>query len=216
MKSLQIFLNENLENHIVNEGKIWDAIKDWFKKLFEPSDREFDRYNVENKISGSNLANYKKYLNENFDVKNLKLKPITKKDLKNVVYPNGEEPNEDGEIGFYNFIDNINDKKDNTEYFVYVYEDIKVKDTSCIINCIYEGKKIELLKIQILKEFSTLLPIKRALELLFANKEFKKDSTQVVFKENTDKSFYKQLINDSEFESQYDKENNQNIAIKNI
>lgn len=215
MKSLQEYILENVDND-VNEGKIWDAIKDWFKKFFEPSDREFDRYNPDNKISGMNLENYQKYLEDNFDIKDLKFKEIRKKDLKNIVYPNGEEPNKDGEIGFYNFIDNVNNKKDTTEYFGFIYEDKNVKDSPCLINCIHEGDKIELLNIQIIKEFINLFSIKQAINLLLSIKDFKQNAKQIIFKENTNKSLYQQLINDNEFEETFDKENNQNIAIKNI
>lgn len=211
MKSLQEYLLENID-----EGKIWDSIKDWFKKLFEPSDREFDRYNPDNKISGINLNNYQKYLDENFDSKNLKLQQLDKKSLKTIVYPNGEEPNEDGEIGFYKFIDNVNISKDNTEYYGFIYDEKNAKDTACLINCKHNGNNIELLNIQVIKEFMTLFPIKNALKLLLSIKQFTQEANQVIFKETTDKTLYKQLINDCEFESQYDKENNTNIAIKNI
>ena len=62
MITLQEYLIEHLD-----EGKIWDSIKGWFKSLFEPSEKEFDRYGKEeNRIEGEKLVKFKKYLEENF------------------------------------------------------------------------------------------------------------------------------------------------------
>ena len=68
MKSLQEYILENVDNEI-NEGNIWNSIKNWFKKLFEPSDRQFDRWNPDNKISGENLERYTQYIENTFNSK---------------------------------------------------------------------------------------------------------------------------------------------------
>ena len=41
MITLQEYLIEHLD-----EGKIWDSIKNWFKNLFEPSDKESDYFGL--------------------------------------------------------------------------------------------------------------------------------------------------------------------------
>lgn len=215
MKSLQTYILENIDQDI-NEGELWDSIKEWFKKLFEPTDKKFDRYNPDSDINGIILDEYIQYLDEHFDKKYLKLKKLTKEDLKKIVYPNGKEPNEEDQIGFYKFIDDVNKKDDKSLYFGFIYDEKNIKDTSCLINIIYKDNKIEILNIQILKEFNKYLPLKKIISLLIKNETFIKNCSAIFIKETTDKEVYKQLINDSEFEKEFDKKNNTNIATKNL
>lgn len=215
MKSLQEYVLENVDQNI-GEGKVWDTIKDWFKSLFEPTDRKFDRYNPDNDISGLTLDEYIEYLDDNFNEKYLKFKKIDKKELKKMVYPNNIEPNKDGEIGFYNFIDNIDKDDDNTLYFAFVYDEKNIKDTVCLINCINKDNKIELLNVQILKEYIKFLPIKRIIDISIKDESFVNSAKSIFIQEKTDKNLYNQLINDCEFDKEYDKELNQNIATKEL
>ena len=212
MKSLQTYLIENLDNSTIEEGKILDAIKEWFKNLFSPSKKKFDRYNPENQLIGTTLSDYKEYLKENFDIKNIDLKNINFDELKKIVYPNGNEPSIEDKVGFYDFIDNIDNKDKDTDYIAYIYQESNIKDTACLINCIKSGKKIELLKIQVINEFENLLTIKEIIRLLKSNKELIEDIKEIFIKENTNKNLYKQLINDCDFESKYDENRNINIA----
>jgi len=211
MKSLQTYLIENLDNTI-EEGKILDAIKEWFKNLFSPSKKKFDRYNPEKPLIGTTLSNYKEYLKENFNMKNIEIRYIGFDELKKIVYPNGNEPSIEDKVGFYDFIDNIDDKDKDTDYFAFFYRESDIKDTACLVNCIKSNKRVELLKIQVVNEFENLLPIKDVIEQLKSNEEFIEDIKEIFIKENTNKNLYKQLINDCGFESEYDEKKNINIA----
>lgn len=211
MKSLQSYILEHIDND-VNEGKILDAIKEWFKKLFEPSDRKFDRYNSDNGLNGTNLSNYETYLKDNFDIKNIEIKKLDLETLKKIVYPNGEEPNTEEQIGFYEFIDNIDEKENNSDYFGLIYKDSEVKDTAVLLNSVNNGGKIEILKLQVIKEFINLLKLNDVIKLLKQNKEFIGTYKIMYIKQNTNKELYNQLINDCGFIEEYDKTKNENIA----
>jgi len=204
MQSLQEYLLENLD-----EGKIWDSIKEWFKSLFEPSDKEFDRYGKEtNRIEGGNLVKFKKYLEENFTEDNIKIQPFeNQKNLNKVIYPNGIEPNEDEEFGFYEFTGELDKKSD---YFGLVYEDSNVKDTACLVNSKSNNKDIEIIKLQVIQEFIKYLPVKNVIKLLKESNEFVNEAKRLVVKEKKNKDLYNQVINDCKFEKLY--ENEENIA----
>ena len=205
MKSLQTYLIENLD-----EGKIWDSIKDWFKSLFEPSDKDFDRYGKEqNRIEGENLVRYKKYLEENFTESAIRIEKIEKlKDLNKIIRPNGTEPSVEEKFGFYEFADKLDDK---TDYFGLVYDDSKVKDTACLVNSKVNDKGLEIMKLQVIQEFSKYLPIRIVIKLLKESKEFIGESKTLVVKEKTNKDLYNQVINDCKFEKKY--EDDENIAV---
>ena len=204
MQSLQEYLLENLD-----ECKIWDSIKEWFKSLFEPSDKEFDRYGKEtNRIEGGNLVKFKKYLEENFTEDNIKIQPFeNQKNLNKVIYPNGIEPNEDEEFGFYEFTGELDKKSD---YFGLVYEDSNVKDTACLVNSKSNNKDIEIIKLQVIQEFIKYLPVKNVIKLLKESNEFVNEAKRLVVKEKKNKDLYNQVINDCKFEKLY--ENEENIA----
>lgn len=204
MITLQEYLLENLD-----EGKIWDSIKDWFKSLFEPSDKEFDRYSKdENSIEGENLIKYKKYLEDNFSEENIKIQKFTNlKDLKKAIYPNGIEPNREENFGFYEFTDELDKESD---YFGLVYENSNVKDTTCLVNSKNNGDDIEIIKLQVIQEFLKYLPIKDVIKLLKESNEFTSGAKRLVVKEKKNKDLYNQVINDSKFEKLY--ENEENIA----
>ena len=204
MQSLQEYLLENLD-----EGKIWDSIKNWFKNLFEPSDKEFDRYGKEtNRIEGGNLVKFKKYLEENFTEDNIKIQLFeNQKNLNKVIYPNGIEPNEDEEFGFYEFTGELDKESD---YFGLVYEDRNVKDTACLVNSKSNGEDIEIIKLQVIQEFIKYLPVKNVIKLLKESNEFVNGAKRLVVKEKKNKDLYNQVINDCKFEKLY--ENEENIA----
>ena len=203
MITLQEYLIENLD-----EGKIWDSIKNWFKSLFEPSDKEFDRYGKDaNRIEGGNLVKFKKYLEEHFTEDSITIKQIDQKSLNKVIRPNGIEPNEDEEFGFYEFMGELDEEFD---YFGLIYEDKNVKDTACLVNSKSNGKDIEIMKLQVIQEFTKYLPIKNVIKLLKKSEEFIGESKRLVVKEKINKNLYNQVINDCDFEKLY--ENDENIA----
>jgi len=204
MITLQEYLLENLD-----EGKIWDSIKDWFKSLFEPSDKEFDRYGDEkNRIEGENLVKFKKYLEDNFSEEYIKIQEFNDlKNLNKIIYPNGIEPNKEENYGFYEFTGEL-DKE--TQYFGIIYDEKNVKDTACIINISKNKNDIEIIKLQVIQEFTKYLPIRNVIKLLKKSKEFIGESKRLVVKEKTNKNLYNQVINDCGFEKLY--ENDENIA----
>lgn len=204
MITLQEYLIENLD-----EGKIWDSIKGWFKSLFEPSDKEFDRYGKDtNRIEGGNLVKFKKYLEENFSEEYIKVQLFDDfKNLNKVIYPNGIEPNEEENFGFYEFTGEL-DKE--TQYFGLVYDEKNVKDTACLVNSKPNKDDIEIIKLQVIQEFTKYLPIKNVINLLKKSNEFIGQSKRFIVKEKVNKNLYNQVINDCKFEKLY--ENDENIA----
>jgi len=206
MITLQEYLIEHLDE--VDEGKIWDSIKNWFKSLFEPSDKEFDRYgNDQNRIEGGNLVKFKKYLEENFTEESIKIQQVDNKHLKNIIYPNGSEPNKEENFGFYEFTDKLDE---NSQYFGLIYNDKKVKDTTCLINSNKNGEDIEINKLQVIQEFTKYLPIKNVIKLLSNSNDFIGSAKRLIVKEKSNKNLYNQVINDCGFEKLY--ENDENIA----
>lgn len=202
MITLQEYLLENLD-----EGKIWDSIVGWFKNLFEPSDKEFDRYGKEaNRIEGENLVKFKKYLEENFTEENIEIQQFENlKNLNKVIYPNGIEPNEDEEFGFYEFTGELDEKSD---YFGLIYKDKNVKDTACLVNSKSNGEDIEIIKLQVIQEFVKYLSIKNVIKLLKGSNEFVNEAKRLVVKEKKNKDLYNQVINDCKFEKLYEKDEN--------
>lgn len=212
MKSLQQYIYESIDND-VNEGKIIDAIKNWFKSLFEPSDKQFNRFNEDNALKGSNLSNYIDYLKENFEISKIKINKIEdKKYLKDIVYPNGVEPNYEQQLGFYDFIDNANNEKDKTQYIGLFFEDSECTDVPALINYKKEGEAINIIKIQIIKEFIDFISLNQLIDLIKTEKEFIEDSKTLFIKKDTNKELYNKLVNDCNFKEEYDKSNNENIA----
>jgi len=206
MITLQEYLIEHLDD--IHEGQIWDSIKGWFKSLFEPSDKEFDRYGKDtNRIEGGNLVKFKKYLDENFSEKYIKIKQFDQKSLEKVIRPNGVEPNEEEKFGFYEFNGKLDEK---SQYFGLVYNNKNVKDTACLINSKNNGNDIEIIKLQVIQEFNKYLPIKNVIKLLKKSNEFVGQSKRFIVKEKVNKNLYNQVINDCDFEKLY--ENGENIA----
>lgn len=212
MKSLQQYIYESIDND-VNEGKIIDVIKNWFKSLFEPSDKKFNRFDEEHDLKGSNLSNYIDYLKENFEINKIKVNKIEdKKYLKDIVYPNGVEPNYEQQLGFYDFIDNVNNEKDKTQYLGLFFEDSECTDVPALINYKKEEEAINIIKIQIIKEFIDFISLNQLIDLIKTEKEFIEDSKTLFIKKDTNKELYNKLINDCNFKEEYDKSNNENIA----
>lgn len=207
MITLQEYLIEHLDD--IHEGQIWDSIKGWFKGLFEPSDKEFDRYGKDqNRIEGGNLVKFKKYLDENFSEEYIQIQEIDLKHLKNIIYPNGTEPNEEENFGFYEFNGKLDEK---SQYFGLVYNNKNVKDTACLINSKFNKDDIEIVKLQVIQEFNKYLPIKNVIKLLKKSNEFVGQSKRFIVKEKVNKNLYNQVINDCDFEKLY--ENGENIAV---
>lgn len=215
MISLQQYLIEQYEySDSIQEGKIWDAIKDWFKDLFKPSENiEFDRYNFyndDNENAIQNLEDYKIYIKNNFNKKYCQVKLIESKYLENIIEPNGHKPDEESKTGFYKFID---DDKKGIYYAIFYLEKNKVKDIPCLLKVNKNNDNLEIINIQVIDEFVNVLSLKIVFDILLSS-TLLKDIKQIICKETTNKNLYNQLINDCDFEKKL--VDNNNIAIKEI
>ena len=165
MKSLQDYILEELEyNNEINEGKIWNAIKKWWNNLFYSSgDKTYDRYS---KDFDSDLCNeYVTELKNKFSLNNVRIKKIVNNQaLREIVNPNGVKPDIKKNTGFTDFIDETI-SKDYVIYGIsYITDDIS--DTAALIkvkNCDSSFKEfsnyLEILKIQIINEFTNVLSV---------------------------------------------------------
>lgn len=165
MKRLQDYILEELEyNNEINEGKIWNAIKKWWNNLFYSSgDKTYDRYS---KDFDSDLRNeYVIELKNKFSLNNIRIKKIVNNQaLREIVNPNGTKPDIKKNTGFTDFIDETI-SKDYVIYGIsYITDDIS--DTAALIkvkNCDSSFKEfsnyLEILKIQIINEFTNVLSV---------------------------------------------------------
>ena len=165
MKRLQDYILEELEyNNEINEGKIWNAIKKWWNNLFYSSgDKTYDRYS---KDFDSDLCNeYVTELKNKFSLNNIRIKKIVNNQaLREIVNPNGVKPDIKKNTGFTDFIDETI-SKDYVIYGIsYITDDIS--DTAALIkvkNCDSSFKEfsnyLEILKIQIINEFTNVLSV---------------------------------------------------------
>lgn len=165
MKRLQDYILEELEyNNEINEGKVWNAIKKWWNKLFYSSgDKTYDRYS---KDFDSDLCNeYVTELKNKFSLNNIRIKKIVNNQaLREIVNPNGVKPDIKKNTGFTDFIDETI-SKDYVIYGIsYITDDIS--DTAALIkvkNCDSSFKEfsnyLEILKIQIINEFTNVLSV---------------------------------------------------------
>ena len=210
MKSLQQYLIERYEEDI-NEGAIWDAIKNWFKELFEPTDRPYDRYSSD--FDGAKKKNYISYLKENFSVTNLEIKKVlTEIELTKLISPNGHNPNIENKEGFYKIYNEKFGKDEDFIWYGIIYKDDKVKDCCALFKCKIVNEKMNINTLQILPEYSNIFTLKKFIEFIKNSDEFI-NITKYVFSKDSDKSIYKQLINDCGFDEEYDKKTNKNIAV---
>lgn len=200
MQTLQSYLIDNID-----EGKIWNAIKDWFKDLFNDN-KKYSRYATgKNELSGSNLTNYKEYLQENFDKKSLKLYKLNDRELKEVVYPGGVMPSKEYNFGFYEFLDYKEDKNyKDSEYIGYLYNTKDVSDAAVLLQIKYSNVYIEIIKLQIIEEFEKLLTIEDIIKLLSKNKEIINNYKYIVVNESTNKNLFNQVINDCKFKKEFE------------
>ena len=208
MKHIQYYINENLQNDLINEGKILQAIKSWFKKLFEPTDKQYDRFRDHGQSIKKHPEEYKELINKEFDFEHIVHGPISYKEM-----------NEQFEI--YKGYD-IELNKDH-KYYEGFWVNAKVRD------CIYLADTIELknddtnylqayeiLQILIKDEFKEKINIEDIINILLDKYEKVKyntglpKNTKVIIKEKTNKDIYNIAINKCKF--QKDEQNGEKIA----
>lgn len=207
MKQINEYINENLETRLINEGAIWKAIKNWFKKLFSSEDndylfyktrRKYDRFNYDSKDSKDkgknsitqNKEEYQKYLKSNFSFKFLSLtskKPSLVKEL----------------IDKHNELNFQVDEKH--KYFLGFFWNKSVKDLVYVIDGYLDKSDIYFItNIYIINEYKKYITIKDTIDILLNDKKEvtfinREEFTEVFIKEKDNKELYKHLIKECGF-----------------
>ena len=224
------------ENYYVNEAGIWQKIKDWFKGLFSFNKNDNEDYydwfsgvnnsdKVRNarKLKGSEKKEYDDIVKTNFKGKDCKIIPIKdEKVFKGIISPKGAEPDEKSNSGFWKFVDQPfkNEKTELYHYAVcWVAAEDKKKDSKAfldypaLITFYRHGYDVNILNMQILKEYDNILNYGNLISLIEKNVPslFRK-AKYIQFFEKNDKDIYEKLINDCDFESEYNNKLETNIA----
>lgn len=203
MKDLNKYINENLQNNIINEGKIWDAIKNFFKKifsqddnkyLFKPSKKKFDRFDPNDFITTHN-DEYKEYLKSNFNFKFLASDKKTPKLVKEII-------NHHDELNF--------DIDESHTYYVGIFISKNIKDVVYIVDGEIFNKEEKdnskdyyIYNIHIINEYKEYISMKDISDILLnQKKEMKWNEIEIdnlIITEKDNKELYKQLIKDCNF-----------------
>ena len=210
MKHIQYYINENLQNDLINEGKILQAIKSWFKKLFEPTDKKYDRFRDHGQSIKKHLKEYKELINKEFDFRHIVHGPISYKDIKEQfeIYKGYDiELNKDHKYfeGFW-----VNKLVRDSIYLVDLGDITKDDD--------FENLSVyEILQILIKEEFKDKINIQNIINIMIDNEKNIKYNTpisdfgqKVIIKEKTNKDIYNIAINKCGFKE--DEQNNEKIA----
>lgn len=238
MKSLQEYI---LESQQIEEGKILDTIKNWFKNLFTPSNKKFDRYSVQEEspnrynnynntditnknFSGDNLVEFKEYIDNNFSIANCKILNILQRNLEKIIMPNGIKPDKTQKTGFYNFTDNLK-SKENLTYLGILYEDDNVRDICSLLQYTRLGNLFKILNYQTLEEYSKVMTIKNAIDLLkdylkkYNQKNSQNQLIKIMIEKNDDTNdLFDKLVNDCNFivDKDSSKRNEKDVAYLEI
>lgn len=201
MKSLQEYIIEAVEYDEINEGKIWDAIKNWWNNLFSSSDKKYDVYS--GKLDPQTREEYISDLKQTFDIRKLKLTKVNPSSLDKIVNPSGVKPNKETNDGFWQFTtDNISNDSSTSIYGLsYVTDDIsdtpvlfKVKKSSIDLYNDY----LELIKIQIIDEYNNVLPLNKVIQFILDSNILTNHKGMICLKD-VNKELYNKLFNDCDF-----------------
>lgn len=206
MQTLQEYIFENYDIDNITEGKILDIIKNWFKKLFDPTEKKYDRY-ADTFNDNDNLRNYKDYIDSSFNIKDIKLINITStKDLKYIVDKTIINNDTNSKQGFYRFYPvNKHESLHDVKYISFVYNNENVKDVCALFK--YEIKDsinsnlhnyIKILNMQILPEYEHKFSIESMINLI--HKKFEGKYTVIYISKNySDKKLFKTLHDECNF-----------------
>lgn len=210
MKQINEYINENINHNLIEEGKIWNAIKSFFKKIFEPNDnyylfkysnKKYDRFKNDGEYIAKHDDEFKKYIENNFTFECVSVGIKKPEKVQEII--------------------NIHDKlnftiNENHKYYIGYFIDRKTKDICFII----DGYKSEDIKdyyitdFHIVEEYNKYISNKDIIDLLLNQKKECKfneiDLKKIFIKEKDNKKLYKTLIKDCKFQ----KDNNQsdNVA----
>lgn len=217
MKTLQEYIIESIENDQIDEGKVWDAIKSWFKNLFKGSTKKYDRWN--DNFDGVANANFKTYIGENFNLSSVEIKLVPNNDVMDIVKPLGHTPTKENNDGFWKFVDDTPtlEQSKKIKYFSFMYNDKSTNDACALmkINTEPRGKVLnnyfEIINIQIREEYITKLTLDKVVKLIKNSSEIRKlgKSGMFIYKYTTEKNgylehdntdVYNKLLNDCGFE----------------
>ena len=216
MKTLQEYILESIYTDDVNEGKIWDAIKNWFADLFTTSNKKYDRYST---LNDPLLINdYKEYIKNYFNYNRITIHNVNGSELKKIINSDIKNEFTNETTGFNEFI-NEPEPKNKSQFYILHYKDSNINDIVCIIkakeNNVLVSKYIEIEKLQISDLYSDLLKLNKIINIFktYLNKNATGKKTMYdgfYVCKNVNDELYNMVINDCDFER--DLVDNKNIA----
>jgi hypothetical protein len=208
MKTLQEYILESIDTDDVNEGKIWDAIKNWFSDLFSVSNKKYDRFST---LNDPLLINdYKEHLKYYFDVKKITCHEIKASELKKIISTDLKNNITSETGGFNQFIDEPKERN-KSQFYIFTYKDSNINDIVCIIKAkhtdVLVSKYIEIEKLDISDFYSDIVKLNKIISIfrtyVMDNSVNKKTTYEGFY---TDKSInnniYNMLINDCYFKKE--------------
>ena len=130
MKTLQEYILESIDTDDVNEGKIWNAIKNWFSDLFNVSNKKYDRYST---LNDPLLINdYKEHLKNYFNSNKITVHIVKESELKKLINTDIKNKFTNETTGFNEFI-NEPEAKNKSQFYILHYKDSNINDIVCII-----------------------------------------------------------------------------------
>jgi len=199
MKQINEYINENINHNIIEEGKIWDSIKEFFKKifksddnyyLFKPSKKKYDRFKDDGEYIVKHNNEFKKYIENNFKFSYVSLSTKRVSKMQEIL----------------NVHDRLNfEVNQNHKYYVGYFIDIQTKDICFVVDG-YKKEDSEdyfLVNFYIVDEYSKYITNKDIVDLLLNQKKeckFNDVELQKLFiKEKDNKELYKTLIKNCNF-----------------
>ena len=115
-----IYIEES-KNQWGEKKGFWAKLKDWFKGLFSDGNDDNTPWSqdVEKNINGNGKAalKFRDYLKDDYSVKQLKFVTLElNKEINSCLMPNNIQPDSQNKIGFYKFLDVLNEKDYNRKY----------------------------------------------------------------------------------------------------
>ena len=222
---------------------LWTRIKDWFKDIFSWSDdRDYDdddyyelfsndskAKNVKNarKLKGEEKEEYEEIVKTKFKGKDCKIVRVDDEKMFNgIIKPKGAEPDEKSNTGFWKFLDQAFSTNDpNQKLFHYAVswvgtegkkKDAKTEaflDYPALITMYRRGYNVNIINMQILKEYDNILSYRDLIGLIEQNvPSLFRNAKYIQFFERYDKDTYQKLVNDCGFETEFSEKAKSNVA----
>lgn len=180
-------------------------------------------------LSGAELEDFRQTVKKEFESKKCKILEIKEKNAYNeVISPKGAKPEERTNTGFWKFLNQpFTDKEKHLWHFAVCWlidqnkdkkaDSKKLLDYPALITLYRRGVNVNIIKMQILKEYDNVLNYGDLMKLIEENApSLFKHAKYVQFFEKNDKDIYQKLINDFNFEHEYNEKLETNIAYLKI